>query len=411
MVGRKSLNIKHKVFDDWVILNIKKGYNLISAEKLCRGQCKNVKKGYIPVIHNSKPKLVKNVVNFNRSDLRCSGFLKRFYCSKNKNKTTLFQSRLVVSDNEIIYPVARINLPLSVQNCSNFNLTIMGNFYWNWFEPIHYVKIEKKFNININYSQNYLEECFMNNSKYLTENEDDSSMNSTEELQNLQDEPSININFDIFENILQNSYFLSDLLNTVDYDISGCLANCSNKGTCKLDINTARYTCFCFEHFSGIACEHDSRACSSSPCLHNSTCIDIFEKTVNDNLTSQAIHVKSNYRCNCTELYYGVHCEHKVDVCENQTCSNRGTCHDVNGVPLCKCVKYHSGNECEIESEELQNLSKITTFTSVIAIVVLVCFYLSCVLMDLHNCLIMKKRRRRQVKIAEHVPIKFIYIN
>ena len=97
---------------------------------------------------------------------------------------------------------------------------------------------------------------------------------------------------------------IKDLLQSQS-DLSSCLANCSNRGVCKLDLLKHVYYCECDDFFTGNLCQSDIRPCTrSNKCLNNGTCLNI-----NLTLTS----------CQCPEngLYYGQYCENRRNLCEN----------------------------------------------------------------------------------------------
>ncbi|RMZ97087.1 hypothetical protein BpHYR1_041940, partial [Brachionus plicatilis] len=71
-----------------------------------------------------------------------------------------------------------------------------------------------------------------------------------------------------------NSEKLANLISIIDYDISGCLVNCSNHGICKKN-HIRRYECLCEMGHFGKSCEKNKRPCSNAKlCLNNSTCVD-----------------------------------------------------------------------------------------------------------------------------------------
>ena len=75
------------------------------------------------------------------------------------------------------------------------------------------------------------------------------------------------------------------LLNT-NYDLSGCIVNCSNNGQCRFDLLSNQFFCSCNTAFlSGAACQLDTRPCSSNPCLGNSTCVD-YTNNFNHNISN-----------------------------------------------------------------------------------------------------------------------------
>ncbi|RNA34389.1 von Willebrand factor type EGF and pentraxin domain-containing 1 [Brachionus plicatilis] len=135
-------------------------------------------------------------------------------------------------------------------------------------------------------------------------------------------------------------------------DLTDCLGNCSNQGTCKK--NNLKYFCSCAAHYGGSACQLNLKPCSSNPCLNRGLCIEDLEK--------------STYQCNCTHLYEGKNCQIKKDVCSNETCSLHGYCIDENDLPKCKCFYLYSGEKCEIESREKKIQKFVVTTSTIIAI-------------------------------------------
>ena len=65
----------------------------------------------------------------------------------------------------------------------------------------------------------------------------------------------------------------TNLLNS-NYDLSGCIVNCTNRGFCRFDSVSNSFMCSCDEYYTGQVCQIDLRACSSAPCLNNATCVD-----------------------------------------------------------------------------------------------------------------------------------------
>ena len=150
--------------------------------------------------------------------------------------------------------------------------------------------------------------------------------------------------------------------------MSGCIVNCTNRGNCKYDSPSNKYVCACDEYFSGKSCEIDTRACSSNPCMNNATCIDVYS-----NSSSIAT---STFRCECQIGYEGDYCETKLNICANETCSNNGNCEDLDNVPKCKCFSMYEGEKCDVQSSELKTIKTIVSMTSIIAVAVIICFFL-----------------------------------
>jgi hypothetical protein len=57
----------------------------------------------------------------------------------------------------------------------------------------------------------------------------------------------------------------------------------------------------------------------------------------------------NSYSCQCTDGYKGEHCEINIDECEDQTCSNQGTCVDGINSYSCQCSDGFSGHDCETQ--------------------------------------------------------------
>ena len=194
------------------------------------------------------------------------------------------------------------------------------------------------------------------------------------------------------------------LLNS-NYDMSGCIVNCSNHGTCKFDSTGNKFVCICDDYFTGTACQTDSRACSSNPCLNNATCVDVYSNSTSNNSSLGSW----TFSCECQKSYEGVFCQNKINICANETCSSNGVCEDVNNVPKCKCFSMYDGEKCNIQSSELKAVKTMISMTSVIAIIVLICFYLIILIMDLIEY--WARSKRRTLVIKKGIISKYVYIN
>lgn len=105
-------------------------------------------------------------------------------------------------------------------------------------------------------------------------------------------------------------------------------------------------------------------ACHSNPCLNNASCVDnIKEKT---------------YTCICfshtnkSSLFYGLNCENKINLCQNETCSGNSLCYDDGYESKCKCFDKYSGDKCQIESKEMKVKKVVIKTSSIIAICILI---------------------------------------
>jgi WD40 repeat protein len=188
------------------------------------------------------------------------------------------------------------------------------------------------------------------------------------------------------------------LLNS-NYDMGGCLVNCTNHGSCVFDSANNKFLCVCDAYFTGTACEIDTRACSSSPCLNNATCVDLYSNSS-----------ASVFSCECGLDYEGVYCQNKINVCANETCSSNGVCEDVNSLPKCKCFSMYEGEKCGTQSNQLKTIQSLISMTSVIAIIVIVCFYLMIIVMDLIRFFTRSSNGKLSV-IRKGMVTKYVYYN
>jgi hypothetical protein len=174
--------------------------------------------------------------------------------------------------------------------------------------------------------------------------------------------------------------------------MSDCLLNCSNHGECVLNLN-GKFVCNCEPNFAGSSCNVDKRICSSQPCMNNGTCEDIIDGQT------------YSHNCTCAPFYYGTYCQFKEDVCKDEKCSSNGLCVDVQNEPTCKCFQYYSGTKCEIESKRIKTIKTIISTSSILAIIILACFYLTFIISDL--CA--RKRYRIQVRSPKVQKIQKLY--
>ena len=188
------------------------------------------------------------------------------------------------------------------------------------------------------------------------------------------------------------------LLNS-NYDMGGCIVNCTNHGSCVFDSANNKFVCACDAYYTGTACEIDTRACSSSPCLNNATCVDLYSNSS-----------ASVFSCECGVDYEGVYCQNKINVCANETCSSNGVCEDVNSLPKCKCFSMYEGEKCSTQSNQLKTIQSLISMTSIIAIIVIVCFYLMIIVMDLIKFFTRRSGRKTSV-VRKGIVTKYVYVN
>ena len=204
--------------------------------------------------------------------------------------------------------------------------------------------------------------------------------------------------------ILVNKTFSFDLsasgslptgfLTSSTLDISNCMTNCTNVGSCKLTPDM-KFLCLCDPDFSGPACQTDQRPCSNEPCLHFKQCKDIYNGTSINPANGAIMNVYSGFECICQDYYYGQRCEKKVNLCENETCSGNGICqvnHENNTIS-CKCfgINSFSGDHCEIKSASKVAHEATVKLASIVAIISVILFYAFVIFLDYHKYYIMKQ--------------------
>ena len=183
-----------------------------------------------------------------------------------------------------------------------------------------------------------------------------------------------------------------------DFGIINCLKNCSDHGSCQFSLLEYNFVCICEQYYYGLSCEYDSRACSTSPCLNNATCVDIPSN--------------GSYTCLCSSFYTGNECETRIDNCKNVTCSNRGECLLNNREfenATCKCYNDYFGDYCQEETASLKLVKKAISASSIIAILTIICFYLLILISDISDIWCLRKSKKKKEKKKKHE--KFIYIN
>ena len=216
-----------------------------------------------------------------------------------------------------------------------------------------------------------------------------SSTSASYSLSTISDISSLNsVLFTNSFNIVQLHLSQTMFLLNSNYDLNGCIVNCSNNGQCKFDSLINDFICSCNSiYLSGYACQIDTRPCSSNPCLNNATCVD---------------YSNSSFSCVCDMYHNGAYCESEIDICQNETCSSNGNCFDLNKLAKCKCFNMYSGERCELESNELKTAKQITSSVVIFAIAIISFFYIFVVLMDVSKLLCKKPSRVKKPIIQEY---------
>lgn len=113
-----------------------------------------------------------------------------------------------------------------------------------------------------------------------------------------------------------------------------------------------------------------------------------------------------DFYCECPDNYHGKRCEFEVDVCQNETCSNHGICKKRLNLPECDCFYLYSGKNCETEMPEKKLIDMAVSFSSIVAIIILVSFYVFIFLNDIATYFGKCKRKipmKRKLKIQKYV--------
>nr|XP_017499654.2 protein delta homolog 1 [Manis javanica] len=123
--------------------------------------------------------------------------------------------------------------------------------------------------------------------------------------------------------------------NLCDIDVRACASTpCANNGTC-VNLDTGGYECSCTLGFSGKGCENKDGPCviNGSPCQHGGTCVDD---------EGRASHAS----CLCPPGFSGNFCEVVTNSCIPNPCENQGICTDIGGDFRCRCPAGFMDKTC-----------------------------------------------------------------
>ena len=338
--------------DYWTGLNLTKGYNYIDNTTLFNlGFRDQLNKGDLLFIKaNEKIKKYQIYSNTEINDFMCTFYRQKinntineyYNCSYSPTDFTIAARLILDYDVFSTYSNRTVTFQHNYTNCGTFNLTSNAVFFSNSYDPFSINKTRK---IDV-----------------LCPNENKA---------------------------------IIDILESLNNDPVGCLLNCSNNGVCEL--KNQKFQCLCKQYFVGSSCDIDTRIClTSNTCLNNSTCIDY---SLNASLNS------NEFYCKCeNNLFYGTHCEHKLDICLEVTCSNNGNCIDLNGKPFCECYNNFYGENCENQTASLKIIKSVSMIASCIAAISMVLLYLLIIFLDLSKVAKKKFRKRKTF-------IRFRYVN
>ncbi|CBY30808.1 unnamed protein product [Oikopleura dioica] len=112
--------------------------------------------------------------------------------------------------------------------------------------------------------------------------------------------------------------------------ISPCeIITCLNNGTCIEEENNNQAECNCTEPFFGDHCER--HRCNEHICHNRGFCS--FDEVLQE------------AKCSCFDPFIGDHCE--IHACDGIICENGGTCSVENGDAKCYCIEPFFGDNCE----------------------------------------------------------------
>ena len=76
-------------------------------------------------------------------------------------------------------------------------------------------------------------------------------------------------------------------------------------------------------------------------------------------------------------------------------------------VAVCECFQMYSGEKCQIESAKMKVIKTTIRFTSILAIIIILCFYLLFFVVDLLN--FYTKRKKDSLNILKNSKRSVIY--
>nr|KAG5712927.1 hypothetical protein BaRGS_007524 [Batillaria attramentaria] len=119
-----------------------------------------------------------------------------------------------------------------------------------------------------------------------------------------------------------------------------CSTNpCAHGGTCVDIING--FACNCPTGWTGETCLINIDECESNPCLHGGTCEDR----------------ENGYECVCLSGWQGPHCQLDADECSGSPCANAYACQNLYGDYRCDCQPGWTGKRCDINIDNCRDIS------------------------------------------------------
>ncbi len=131
----------------------------------------------------------------------------------------------------------------------------------------------------------------------------------------------------------------------------------------------------------------------------------------------------TTFNCSCQPGWTSIHCETKINYCENVKCLNNGVCRPLLLNFTCECLgQSYSGRYCEITSSKtivFQMVSKSFGYIAILCLTIVILFF---VIMDVLKYVfgidptkdeLERIRREKRAKRRKPPPViqKFVYVN
>ena len=212
--------------------------------------------------------------------------------------------------------------------------------------------------------------------------------------------------------------FLPDVHSTSPCDL---LQSCHNNATCIDDHRSALgYFCSCSPGFSGTECQFDTRPCHSKTCWNNGNQIEEIIVMIYLFVGICSDTSNTTFTCQCSTGWQDVHCQTKINYCEDNSCLNNGVCQSIFLNYTCHCLAdSYSGRHCEITSNRIIILQRVSRSFAYIVIIAMICVAVFVVFLDILKYFFhidpigppRKKRRFRKRKKKPQMVIRYIYVH
>ena len=140
-----------------------------------------------------------------------------------------------------------------------------------------------------------------------------------------------------------------------DINYNPCMDDpCLNGAECRADLRLSGYRihdsmsvvftapavnhsvqCRCVSGFTGSHCEKSLSTCEQDPCSNGGTCLA----------------TKDGTRCLCPPGWRGDVCDQDINECQSNPCRHDGTCANLLGSYTCACISQYTGKNCELRND------------------------------------------------------------